>query len=136
MSFGSQAHIRKTMFMGPRPPHHVSCTLTKFCSAEHCKEGPSATKLPSTSVRHSKRFFQQAMVSVEIMLCVLHMQQLYQRRFVDKAAFAGVEQLPAATPYAMEALSAPSHALRRLGCQQLGAALPVCLPTPTACCST
>lgn len=40
---------------------------------------------------------------------------------------AGVEQLPAATPYALEALAAPSHALRRLGCQQLGAALPVSL---------
>lgn len=38
---------------------------------------------------------------------------------------AGVQQLPAATPYALEALGAPSHALRRLGCQQLGAALPV-----------
>ncbi|DBA70859.1 TPA: hypothetical protein ACH3X2_011627 [Trebouxia sp. C0005] len=36
----------------------------------------------------------------------------------------GVQQLPAATPYALEALGAPSHALRRLGCQQLGAALP------------
>lgn len=36
----------------------------------------------------------------------------------------GVEQLPAATPYALEALAAPSHTLRRLGCQQLGSALP------------
>ena len=45
--------------------------------------------------------------------------------------FAGVEQLPAATPYAMEALAAPSHSLRRLGCQQLGAALPVSLPKLT-----
>lgn len=76
------------------------------------------------------------MVGMEIMLYVFHMQQLYQRHFVHKPAFAGVEQLPAATPYALEALSAPSHALRRLGCQQLGAALPVCLPTPIACCST
>lgn len=38
---------------------------------------------------------------------------------------AGVQQLPAAIPYALEALGAPSHVLRRLGCQQLGAALPV-----------
>ena len=47
---------------------------------------------------------------------------------LDKACMcAGVQQLPAATPYALEALAAPSHALRRLGCQQLGAALPVSL---------
>lgn len=37
----------------------------------------------------------------------------------------GVSQLPEATPYALAALDAPSHSLRRLGCQQLAAALQV-----------
>ena len=46
-------------------------------------------------------------------------------QFKRQIVSAGVQQLPAATPYALEALGAPSHALRRLGCQQLGAALPV-----------
>lgn len=68
------------------------------------------------------------------MPCVCHVHQHYQSHTVNSLVAAGVEQLPAVTPYALEALAAPSHSLRRLGCQQLGAALPVSWPVFTDCC--